>query len=334
VPRSSITGAIAAARPIARRRCQLPSGTLRGRCPSAARSGAVVSSARLLMRRPGSASVLLLSAATRYLPVGRWAAPRGWPARPGAPLLPARAAPWTGGGVRRTSSRRARSSRLSSFRVLSVLGCTVRNTGPRARSMTATITFELLGVSNTIPSCPAPSSATVTRSPAPIDSIAASVLGRMFSDVVARHTGVLEAGTPDSWVRCICGGCGRVGDGPRLALQRLFGPPRRRRDRARLDLVCPWCARGGLVVPQSRRSRLTLLISGGGRRGSMRSPTGPSAASCEAVLLTPVDVRSYAIPGPKDSLVFADEGETLKGAPHRSCVARVPAWTRTPNRFD
>jgi hypothetical protein len=40
------------------------------------------------------------------------------------------------------------------------------------------------------------------------------------------------------------------------------------RDRARFDLVCPSCGRGGLV-PQYRRSRLTLTISGGGRRGQV-----------------------------------------------------------------
>jgi len=38
--------------------------------------------------------------------------------------------------------------------------------------MTATITFELLGVENTIPSSSGPSSATFTSSPAAIDSIA------------------------------------------------------------------------------------------------------------------------------------------------------------------
>ena len=73
-----------------------------------------------------------------------------------------------------------------------------------------------------------------------------------------------------SWVRCICGGFGLVRGGGRSALQRGVGPPRRRRDRARFDLVCPWCARGGLV-PHSRRSRLTLPISGGGRRGQGES---------------------------------------------------------------
>jgi len=49
--------------------------------------------------------------------------------------------------------------------------------------MTATITFELLGVSNTIPSTSDPSSATFTSSPAPIDSIAASVLGQVIFDL-------------------------------------------------------------------------------------------------------------------------------------------------------
>ena len=54
---------------------------------------------------------------------------------------------------------------------------------------------------------------------------------------------------------------------------------------ASVEPVCSWCARGG-PCPQTRRSRLGQLKSGGGRRGQ-RSPSGPSAASCEAVLLTP-----------------------------------------------
>ena len=76
----------------------------------------------------------------------------------------------------------------------------------------ATITFELLGVSNTIPSSSDPSSATFTSSPAPIDSIAASVLRRMISHLLAGHTGYWRPGTRlrDSWVRCVCGGCPRT----------------------------------------------------------------------------------------------------------------------------
>jgi len=82
----------------------------------------------------------------------------------------------------------------------------------------------------------------------------------------ARPQKVPESKARTSWVRCICGGCERVGGGARSARQRGFRPGRRRRDRVRFDLVCPWCARGGLV-PHSGRSRLTQPISGGGRRG-------------------------------------------------------------------
>jgi hypothetical protein len=95
-------------------------------------------------------------------------------------------------------------------------------------------------------------------------------------------------------VRCIRGGCEQAGSGGRPALQRRFRPGRRLRDRARFDPVCPWRARRGRV-PHSRRSRLTQLSSGGGRRGVKRSVSGPSAASCEAVRLTPTGVRSYAV---------------------------------------
>jgi hypothetical protein len=70
---------------------------------------------------------------------------------------------------------------------------------------------------------------------------------------------------PTSWVRCICGGCGRVDGGSRSGLQRRIRSMWRRRDRARFDLVCPWCARGGLV-PHSRRSRVDQPISGAARR--------------------------------------------------------------------
>ena len=91
-----------------------------------------------------------------------------------------------------------------------------------------------------------------------------------------------------SWVRCICGGCCLLGRGGRAALQRGSRPGGRRHERGSLEPVCLWCARGG-HCPQGRRSRLDPLISGGGR-GVKRSPSGPSLASCEAVLLTPTDV--------------------------------------------
>jgi hypothetical protein len=43
------------------------------------------------------------------------------------------------------------------------------------------------------------------------------------------------------------------------------------------------------LVAQCRRSRLTLPISGGGRRGQEEPRQGRASASCEAVLLTPTD---------------------------------------------
>jgi hypothetical protein len=175
-----------------------------------ARTGHDVACARALgethpERRPGFGRGGPAGAATRYLPVGRCAAPREWADRACPPVLAPRSAPCTGGGVRRTSNCRARSSGLFSVRVLSASGCTVRNTGPRARSTTATMTFELLGVSNTIPSSSRPPSATFTSSPAPIDSIAASVLGKMILERRGSGTGQWSpaTGLPTSWVRCI-----------------------------------------------------------------------------------------------------------------------------------
>ena len=53
-------------------------------------------------------------------------------------------------------------------------------------------------------------------------------------------------------------------------------------------------------------------ISGGGRRGQEEQPSGPSAASREAVLLTPTDVRSqslpYLTPGPPSELFATAHG--------------------------
>ena len=110
----------------------------------------------------------------RYLPVGRCAAPRGGrrvPVRRCFRLAPPRGQA-AACGVRAAAAPDRRG--LSSV-VAERLGCTVRNTGPRARSTTATITFEWLGVSNTIPSSSGPSSATFTSSPAPMTPSPASV---------------------------------------------------------------------------------------------------------------------------------------------------------------
>jgi hypothetical protein len=101
----------------------------------------------------------------RYLLVGRCVAPRLKPERRCPPRVAARAASWAGGGVRRTSRRSARSSGPSSARPVTTFGLTVRKSGPRVGSTTATITLELLGASNTIPSSSALPSATFTSSP-------------------------------------------------------------------------------------------------------------------------------------------------------------------------
>ncbi len=55
-----------------------------------------------------------------------------------------------------------RSSDPSSSRIVSVFGWTVRNTGPRFRSITATTTLVALGVSKTMPSIPVRVPATFT----------------------------------------------------------------------------------------------------------------------------------------------------------------------------
>ena len=102
-----------------------------------------------------------------YLPVGRCIVPRLNPERPRAPAAPPRAAPGTGGGVRRMSRRSAWSCGPSSARSVNALGFTVRNIGPRTGSMTATTAFALLGVSKTMPSSADPAPPTLTSSPGP-----------------------------------------------------------------------------------------------------------------------------------------------------------------------
>ena len=93
-----------------------------------------------------------------------------------------------------------------------------------------------------------------------------------------------------SWVRWICGACGSSEGGGSAGLR----PPFAARwasswpwlSRIRVSVVCTW------PCPRFRRSRLTPTISGGGRRCQVE-PSGWSAASCEAVRLTPPAVRSY-----------------------------------------
>jgi hypothetical protein len=104
-------------------------------------------------------------AAVRYLPVARCAVPRVKPARRCPPRVAPGATAFAGGGVRRTSRRSARSFGPSCSRSVKRFGLTVRKTGPRLGSTTATMTLELLGRSNTSPSSSALPSATFTRSP-------------------------------------------------------------------------------------------------------------------------------------------------------------------------
>jgi hypothetical protein len=69
-----------------------------------------------------------------------------------------------GVGVRRSSRRNAESCWPAVVRGVSASGLTVRNTGPRPGSITATTTLDLLGWSSTIPSMGAPAPDTVTSS--------------------------------------------------------------------------------------------------------------------------------------------------------------------------
>ena len=96
------------------------------------------------------------------------------------------------------------------------------------------------------------------------------------------------------WMRCICGRFGQLRDIRRSGPQRRFWSGPRRRGGARLDPVCPWCARGGLV-PHFRRSRLTKQISGGDRRGQGQSVRTSPRASREAAPLDGGGRRSCAV---------------------------------------
>ena len=107
----------------------------------------------------------------RYFPVVRCPAARMCPGRPRAPRSPPRSVPRIGDGVLRMRRRNARSSGRASVRSVNAFGETVRNTGPRTGSTTATTALELLGMANTIPSSSGPPSATRTRSPGCVESI-------------------------------------------------------------------------------------------------------------------------------------------------------------------
>ena len=124
----------------------------------------VTGSGRWRTRR-GGVAVWLESGSWCYRPVGRCVDPRLKPERPWPPTTAPRAAPGTGGGVRRISNRNVLSSEPSSSRSVNWLGATVRNSGPRSGSTTATTTFDRLGTSNTIPSRADPPAPTLTSSP-------------------------------------------------------------------------------------------------------------------------------------------------------------------------
>ncbi len=128
--------------------------------------------------------------------------------------------------MRRTSRRKPWSSGPGSARSASAVSRTVRKTGPRARSITATTTFTSLGTSQTIPSIRGPPVATLTRSPACVDSIDSSVPGRAGGNQPCRtdpsssyrsHSSSRPSssarfraeGVAESWARCR-GGVGGV----------------------------------------------------------------------------------------------------------------------------
>jgi hypothetical protein len=68
----------------------------------------------------------------------------------------------------------------------------------------------------------------------------------------------------------------------------VLGPHRRRGRRLRFDPACPWCARG---KPEPAPGGAGLPSPSAEAAGGVKwSPSRPSAASCEAVLLTPTDV--------------------------------------------
>jgi hypothetical protein len=86
----------------------------------------------------------------------------------------------------------------------------------------------------------------------------------------------------NSWVRCICGGIGGSGAVAVRLCSAVAVAGRRRRDRARFDHVCAWCAGG--VVSRSPGEAGLPCSSAEAAGGVKMRPTGPSAASCAAVL--------------------------------------------------
>ena len=72
-----------------------------------------------------------------------------------------------------------------------------------------------------------------------------------------------------------------------------FGPGRRRRDHAGVELVCPWCARSGLSRTPGGAG--FTGPSAEAAVGVKTSASAPSEASCGAVVLMPADVRSYGV---------------------------------------
>src|SRR5262245_13086609 len=76
------------------------------------------------------------------------------------------------------SSCSCASSGPASVRSVTAARSTLRSTGPRPRSITATTTLELLGTSNAIPSSCGPRVATLTRSPVLISSMSPAYCAR------------------------------------------------------------------------------------------------------------------------------------------------------------
>ena len=200
-----------------------------------------------------------------YLPVVRCVAARVCPARPCPASAPPCAPPRAGNGVRRRRRRSAGSSGPSSTRSASVFGWTVRNTGPRRGSTTATTTLRWLGRSKTIPSRAAPPSATFTSWPTLVDSTDGA-----YSSKQNAHSSELLVGS-STWTRQRRR---RPQDGP------FPGRPRRGTESALRDLGPPIAKQ--MREPSAGACRIRSVEPlprrpcGGDDRRYSRSHTGPS----------------------------------------------------------
>jgi hypothetical protein len=124
--------------------------------------------------------------------------------------------------------------------------------------------------------------------------------------------------------------------GGRSARERCFRLVPRLRQRVRLELVFAWCVRGG-ACPYSRRSRLTLPMSGGGRRGQ-EEPVRAERSELRSSLLDAggrpeLGVRSeiggpVLMPASESSSGNADFSLVGTRCRHSRCVHRDPPHAR------